>query len=196
VNVDNCLFSPSQNKKLKEEAYNKLVTRLRSGHDSAVLQAIEAIRVNGDPQILPELARLLNRNRNQEVISAVRNVFFDLKNPASVDVMKNIISETIDKDAKQVLVAACWECGLNFSVYLPFFVELVLDEEYLISIEAFTVIENMPGPFINEDVQQCLDTVYTWLDGPGNENEGIVNSLLEVLKGFANNGMHNNYIYN
>ena len=54
----------------------------------------------------------------------------------------------------------------------------------------------MPGPFVNEDVQQCLDTVYSWLDGPGGENEGIVNSLLEVLKGFANSGMHNNYIYN
>ena len=52
----------------------------------------------------------------------------------------------------------------------------------------------MPGPFVNEDVQQCLDTVYSWLDGP--ENEGIVNSLLEVLKGFANSGMHNNCIYN
>lgn len=196
VNVENCLFSPAQIKKLKEEAFNKLVGKLRSGHDSAVLEAIEEIRNNGDPKILPELASLIGRNRNREVLLAARNVFFDLKNPASVEVMKKIISETSDKEVKQVLVAACWECGLNYSIYLPFFVDLVLDEEYLISIEAFTVIENMPGPFINEDVLQCLDTVYNWLEGPGNENEGIVNSLVEVLKEYANSGLHNNYIYN
>ncbi len=190
------LFSPSQNKKLKQETFNRLVAKLRSGHDGQVLEAIDEIGRDGSPEILPELARLLTKNRNREVLAAARTIFFDLKNPESVEVMKSIIEETKDKDVKQVLVAACWENGLNFSVHLPFFVDIVLDEEYLISIEAFTVIENMPGPFINEDVQQCLDTVYNWLDGPGSENEGIVNSLIEVLKGFANSGMHNNYIYN
>lgn len=171
-----------------------MVAKLRSGHDGQVLEAIDEIGRNGSPEILPELARLITKNRNREVLSAARTIFFDLKNPESVEVLKSIIDETNDKDTKQVLVAACWENGLNFSVQLPFFVDLVLDEDYLISIEAFTVIENMPGPFVNEDVQQCLDTVYSWLDGP--ENEGIVNSLLEVLKGFANSGMHNNCIYN
>ncbi len=179
---------------MKQETFNKLVAKLRSGHDGQVLEAIDEIGRNGSPEILPELARLITKNRNREVLSAARTIFFDLKNPESVEVLKSIIDETNDKDTKQVLVAACWENGLNFSVQLPFFVDLVLDEDYLISIEAFTVIENMPGPFVNEDVQQCLDTVYSWLDGP--ENEGIVNSLLEVLKGFANSGMHNNCIYN
>lgn len=181
---------------MKQETFNKLVAKLRSGHDGQVLEAIDEIGRNGSPEILPELARLISKNRNREVLAAARTIFFDLKNPESVEVLKSIIDETKDKDTKQVLVAACWENGLNFSVHLPFFVDLVLDEDYLISIEAFTVIENMPGPFINEDVQQCLDTVYNWLDGPGSENEGIVNTLLEVLKGFANSGMHNNYIYN
>lgn len=169
---------------------------LRSEQDNEVLEAIDEIRKEGHPQILPELVRLLAKNNNREIITAARNVFFDLKNPESVVVLKSIISETADKDVKQVVVAACWECGLNFSVHLPFFVDIVLDEDYLISIEAFTVIENMPGPFVDEDVQQCLDAVYHWLDGPGSENEGIVTSLLEVLKGYASNGMHNNYIYN
>ncbi len=181
---------------MKQELFSKLVTKLRSGHDGQVLEAIDEISRNGSPEILPELARLITKNRNREVLVAARTIFFDLKNPESVEVLKSIIDETKDKDTKQVIVAACWENGLNFSVQLPFFVDLVLHEDYLISIEAFTVIENMPGPFVNEDVQQCLDTVYSWLDGPGSENEGIVNSLLEVLKGFANSGMHNNYIYN
>lgn len=181
---------------MKKEKFNNLIAKLRSGHDDAVLEAIEEIRRDGDPSILPELARILEKKRNKEVIAKVRNVFFDLKNPEAVEMLKIIIETTKDNDVKQTITAACWECGLNFSVHLPFFVDLVLDEDYLISIEAFTVIENMPGPFVDEDVQQCLDTVYNWLEGPGNENEGIVNSLLEVLKGFANKGIHNNYIYN
>jgi len=193
---DKTLIFATQNKKLKQEVFNKLVSKLRSGHDGQVLEAIDEISRNGSPDILPELARLITENRNREVISAARTVFFDLKNQESVEVLKNIIDETTDKDTKQILVAACWENGLNFSVHLPFFVNLVLDEDYLISIEAFTVIENMPGPFVNEDVQQCLDIVFNWLDGPGSENEGIVSSLLEVLKEFANSGMHTNYIYN
>ncbi|MFL5752061.1 MAG: hypothetical protein ACJ76F_01535 [Bacteroidia bacterium] len=52
----------------------------------------------------------------------------------------------IDNDEHQsVLVAACWESGLDFSEHLEAFVELAIEGDYFTTLEASTVIENMEG---------------------------------------------------
>ena len=62
------------------------------------------------------------------------------------------------KDVRHLLVAACWESEINFTKYLPFFILLALDENYLISLEAITTIENMEGPFTETDVKKLNHT--------------------------------------
>lgn len=41
------------------------------------------------------------------------------------------------------LVMSCWESGLDFSIHLIFFVDLVVNCEYPVALEAITVIDEM-----------------------------------------------------
>jgi hypothetical protein len=56
-----------------------------------------------------------------------------------VDLIEN---DDYEKHRKE-LVMACWECGLDFSPYLISFTNLVVNCEYLIALEAITVIDEM-----------------------------------------------------
>jgi hypothetical protein len=52
---------------------------------------------------------------------------------------------------------ACWESGLDFSAYLILFAELVVNCEYLIALEAATVIDEMYNLTDISNVKKALE---------------------------------------
>lgn len=53
------------------------------------------------------------------------------------------ISKTKNLDQKALLIAACWETGLDFSKDYLIFIDLICHENFIVSFEAFTVIQEM-----------------------------------------------------
>jgi hypothetical protein len=76
-----------------------------------------------------------------------------LKKEKGGNILLLAIASPNAKEVRHKLVAACWESEINFSHYFSFFVLLALDPDYLVSLEAITVISTMEGPFKNEDVK-------------------------------------------
>lgn len=85
------------------------------------------------------------------------------------------------KEHQHVLVAACWESEINFSEHLTFFVELVMDNNYLVAIEAMTVIENMEGPFDQNQIKESILKLKEFKKSLSNEKLVLVNDLLDFL---------------
>jgi hypothetical protein len=76
-----------------------------------------------------------------------------LKNEKSTSFLLEAITETEHKNHKAVLIAACWESGLDFKGHELFFIDLALDTDLFVSLEAITVldsIENMESPVVKE----------------------------------------------
>lgn len=65
------------------------------------------------------------------------------------------IKKTDDPELKAPLVAACWETGLDFSKDYLFFVELIGHEDFYVSFEAFTVIQEFETD--RDTLVQALD---------------------------------------
>lgn len=55
----------------------------------------------------------------------------------------NAISKTKNESHKALLIAACWEAGLDFKKDFLFFVNLIASKNFTVSFEAFTVIQEM-----------------------------------------------------
>ncbi len=89
------------------------------------------------------------------------------------------------KKDKAILVAACWESEINFSSDLLFFIELALDTDYLISLEAITVIATMEGPFKGDDVKTAIEKVKEEQKKLNNERVVLLNDLLFSLELFV-----------
>lgn len=85
---------------------------------------------------------------------------------------------------KHVLVAACWESEINFSKYLPFFILLSLSDDYLVSLEAITTIENMEGPFDENHIKDAIKKIKEKQKSITNERVVLLNDLVVTLESF------------
>lgn len=66
------------------------------------------------------------------------------------------ITKTKDPELKAPLIAACWETGLDFSKDYLFFAELIGHEDFYVSFEAFTVIEEMEATIDIDTLRKAL----------------------------------------
>lgn len=66
-----------------------------------------------------------------------------LKNEKSVPFLVEAIGHTENKNEKAILIAACWESGLDFKGHEAFFADLTLDNDLFISLEAITVLDSI-----------------------------------------------------
>ena len=98
------------------------------------------------------LVELLCDDRNKGTQTEVYN--FMKKEPITVDLLIKAIGES--KADKQKLVAACWESGVDCDRYLSFFTDIIIHNDILIALEAFTTIENMTGKTEPSEIQLSL----------------------------------------
>jgi len=71
---------------------------------------------------------------------------------------QNLLVDTIrsaeDPSKKALLIAVCWECGLDFSNYFLFFAELACSSNFGMVMEACTVIDSIEDPIITADLEK------------------------------------------
>ncbi|HWY37477.1 MAG TPA: hypothetical protein VNY73_02890 [Bacteroidia bacterium] len=103
-----------------------------------------------------------------------------LKKEKALPVLLDAIKASKNPKNKALLVAACWECGMDFRPHLEFFAELAHDEDLFVSIEAITVLsENTPGL----DAKQAQQLINILSKGAGGHfNEALINDAVEGLK--------------
>ncbi len=107
-----------------------------------------------------------------------------LKKDKGGDVLISAINSPKAKKNKHHLIAACWESEINFSNHLDFFVELALNDDYFISLEAITVIENMEGPFKPEAIKEGIKKVKAKQKTITTEKAVLLNDLTMTLEAF------------
>jgi hypothetical protein len=165
----------------KLDKLNRLKSAIKTGNPELISHALEEIRTKGDDSYLAPLVQLLHTSNTRETKELVYQLFNDLKNENSVDQLIELLKAEKDLDILERLVASCWQNGLNYSKHLPYFVQLVIDQEFQIAFEAFTVIENMYGK-INDDVERLLiEKIAEGLGDAEERKQYLLKGLLEII---------------
>ena len=80
------------------------------------------------------------------------------------------------------IVAVCWQSRLDFSAYLPVFVELFFQNDYQTSIEAFTVIEEaLPNATVAQKIE-CLKILEKNISRVSEILKPLYNELIKLVK--------------
>ena len=90
----------------------------------------------------------------------------------------NAIAKTKNVEQKALLIAACWETGLDFSKDYLVFVELIGHENFIVSFEAFTVIQEMEAEIDESTLKLALDMLNKFTKG----NEVTINDAKVLIK--------------
>lgn len=108
-----------------------------------------------------------------------------LKKENAVDFLLDAIRETPGADKKAVLLAACWESGLDFKGHHEFFMSYAFHVNPLVSLEAITVLDTNRQAIPKGELQALIDRLGS-PDAAAHDNavllEDLKLALFEQLK--------------
>lgn len=160
----------------------KNIDNLHSGNVFLVMETLRVLRHSGDCSYIPELVKLHVNTPNSEIKNAVTKIFFDLKEKAAVPYMIDAIKETQNDETLHALIESCWQNGLNFSQHMPVFVDIMVQREFHIAFEAFTVIENMKDRFTPEQGQEQIAILKDNLTSKDHQTQLLMAELIGIIQ--------------
>lgn len=171
-------------KKKDVELEKRMISILQSGNTSAILSTIKDIRNNGRTTVLPEIFNLLQETEDNEVLGACTELINDLKKEDAVPYLVSAIKDKTLKDIRHHIVSSCWQNGLNYSDHLDLFIDLVIKDDYLVAIEAFTLIENHLMYLDEQRIDYIQEKLSNALNRSTSEKKDLISELLDVIKNY------------
>ncbi|MDQ3108861.1 MAG: hypothetical protein M3R17_03110 [Bacteroidota bacterium] len=144
---------------------------------------LETVPAQADDKTKSEL---VNQLSNPELREFRADVLALLKENASQDLLLEIISDEEYKKQRAILIASCWETGLDFSKHLEEFIDLLEDKntDDFSAIEIATVIDEMPGPFDENVLKACIKKLETFSVNEPLKRE-MLNSISLRLRSYS-----------
>ncbi len=165
-----------------KEQRNKSLYSLKSKNPEILSQVIEEIRVKGDGSQFQGLMELLHKTENQDIKGQILKLFSDLKSTETIPLMMDAIRDKKYSAQLKDLLTCCWQNGLNYSPWLPFFIDLVISEEFPVSFEAFTVIENMYGKIDDSIISGQLVKIDDSLKNADEQKRYLLDELKHIIQ--------------
>lgn len=174
----------SKQQKLK---IKQLLDDLTTGNEVKITAALSALQINGDSSVLSSLADLLltdlsakNRQETLEFLST-------LNDSSTIDGMIELIREQKYLPIRQELLSTMWNNKLDYSYFLPEFVEIAVDGNFMEALECLTIIENLEGPFEERHILESQLHLKDYLedtDPKDPQKAQIMSEIALILKDF------------
>ena len=160
----------------------KIIADLKSSDQELVIETIELVRESGNHHTLAGIIELLHDTEHIEIKKSILNLLSELKDKESIPVLIAAIQDEKYINERKDLVSSCWQNGLTFNEYLPFFIDLIIQEEFLIAFEAFTVIENMVGKIEEKVIDAEIIKINEALKATTEQKAYFLKELLTIIQ--------------
>lgn len=167
----------------------QIIETLNSGNELKISSAISTLQTNGDPSILEPLIRLLLTDLSSKNRTEIVEFLCSLKDSRAVDEMMRIIADTNYLSLRQVLLSTLWNSKLDYSYFLPEFVEIAVDGNFMEALECLTIIENLEGTFEERHIlesQLHLSDYVKDTDPKDPQKAQIMSEIALLIKDFDN----------
>lgn len=165
----------------KDNLNQELISGLNSSDESTVSETIRELRIHGNTEVLPDVFSLLFSKRMENIEDEIVNFLNDIKDQDAVEPFMDAVKIYRGKSPYDRLISACWQCGLDFSAYIDRFVELVLEEDYYTSLEAFSVIEENVTNLNSQQRSARIEFIRSKFESLSPEKRLLVNELMSLM---------------
>jgi hypothetical protein len=165
-----------------EKIDEQLKKSLFSAKTDVVISAIEKVKEKGNKLYIPLLFDLLNSSPEIEIETEIKNLLGTIKDKNTVNSFMRAIEDDKYKGIRKTILTACWQNGLDFSTFLPVFIDLVIQEDWETAFEAFTVIDNfefLPGV---EIINFSITKINQAMPNVSDQQKYFLNEILVKLK--------------
>jgi hypothetical protein len=161
---------------------NEIIKRLRSDRPGMVIPVLNHLRQSVHASnYLNEIFNLLNQTANEETRRELSLFLSDIKDPAAVPHLTAALNNQRYKPVWSIITAACWQSGLDYSDHIDTFIRLLLDEDYLTALEAFSVIEQSCHLLKENDLKRYRNKLIEGLKKVNEEKAPLVREMIKIM---------------
>ncbi|WP_251622442.1 hypothetical protein [Odoribacter lunatus] len=125
------------------ENNEEILKQLNSENPEIRKEVTEKIKNEGDLSIIPSLLDYLSSINDHHDITTIVNLLADIKDNGFISLLMNRIKNTQQPACKSLFLRICWESSLDFSDYAEEFVKILKDDDFIVALEAATILENL-----------------------------------------------------
>jgi len=179
-------MAEASNKQQKLKIKN-LLAELMSGNEAKASASIKALQANGDSSILEPMAALLMTDLSPKIREEIVEFLCSLKDSSAVDEMMRLVNDSDYLPIRQQLLSTIWNSKLDYTYFLPDFVEIAVDGDFMEALECLTIIENMAGPVEERHVLEAKLHLREYLedtDPKDPQKSQIMSEIAMIIKDF------------
>lgn len=175
----------NQNKKIQQ-----LLLDIQNGDSTKVIKAIRGLESHGNNSVLEPLLNYWKTVTDSEIDRELSEFFAALKDTDSRhEIMEVLLNEETEAFRIKIL-ASVWNSKVDFSDYLAQFVRLAAEGGFMETLECLTVIENLDGPFEEEQFFESQIALKNYLDNrksSSDEKAQLMSEIALIIKDLEDN---------
>lgn len=165
----------------KQDEHKNILKGLQSSDSLKVIEILEELRVSGRVSDIPLLLEMLHVSQNPEIKSKITDLFANLKESDAIPLIMEAIQNQHFAPELKELLASCWENGLDYSEYLSLFVDVLIDGEFAVAFEAYTVIMNMTSKIDQQKIDIEIDRLEVALNNQQEQKRQLFLDVIDFL---------------
>lgn len=168
----------------KDLLIKDLILDLASKDNKTLMSALKRVRSKGTEKVIPSIFYLIENNEDELIRNEAQKIILELKSTASIPFLLEQLNS--DKEEMRLLALnAFWQTGFNSHENMDKFVTAAINGSYMEAFEAYTIIENLEGPFEEENIMEAQLVLKTYFSA-ANEDEDKFIIMKNIAKQLAN----------
>lgn len=168
----------------KKEQHKKLISDLQSKDIKIVSKSISQLREEGKPDDIVLIFDLLLNQKDEDIKDILLKFLGDIKDKKAGLIFVTAIKNEKYLPIRKMLIELCWQSSIDFSSFVDVFVDILIQSDFEIAFEAFTVIENFTGK-IDEDLKILQqDKLKDAIPTAAEEVKGMIHECIHILDQF------------
>lgn len=147
---------------------------------NVVISTLNLLKEKGNKEYLPILFELLLLKPEIEVEKEIIKLLETIKDSSTVAVFVEALKEERFVPIRKNILTCCWQNGLDFSSYIDLFVDLIIEDEWEVAFEAFTVIENLKHFPPAEELKETKLRIANALKSANEQKQYFLEEILKM----------------
>ena len=165
---------------IKLAAVPQLIDHIKSGDPQRVIDAARECASRQEASVAPYLLEILKVSRDAAVRNAVALALSDLKNSSTFGVLVDLLKSDHTRGSQGTLLYAlgAYDC----SPILPLLVDLVIDGNFEVSRQAFSLISGIETELDDRVWQSCSERLRSAIEVATEDRRPILDELLKLFE--------------
>jgi hypothetical protein len=168
----------------------ELLKQLGSKDHALVLKALHKLEKVANINDLPVIISVMAGVTDHELMNHFTGFLSNIRSKQAPAVLVRFLADPAFAPIRAELARSCWESQLDYSPHLLLFAHLFIGGDYMLALEAFTVIENtcLERPVQQGILNEIFLLIKNSLPDQPDTKQRLTRELILVLEPFVTKG--------